>query len=533
MQFLDPKKMVMNGLLINQSVKGTDMILTSDSTGLVSWKPTSTYTNNKDYDHYIGELFGGGVVVAVWRESNVEKCLVAAVKDVASVLSFTTGGPSITTSYSNNYLYPWSNVNTVRSSATHSTYGATNSALIVGQVGIDNTMDPTININGDSVSGFSAAAKWTDVYVNTDIGYGVFNDWYLPSILELSALASNMMIINKVLYQLCIDKGISLIDVSNSGIKSGNIPSLVTLLTGEYWSSTEKDATSAYYLSTTTSKILSGPKFEWFIDPLQNMKRVRPFRIASDNQVSFKFDSDWIIITYKFLDGSDLDTRTRMIYPNSTSHPSLITPWNENVAYNNGVNGGPKSSNFIGYSSTAQWSPLTVWTNGPGAYTPNVTDTIPAPVGFYNPPLYGNNVAGTYSIIRWGGDVQGTGGSSKYENILVNVTAFKFHFPGVDTIRIDCRGNWYGTRGSTVVRLGVDMYKGGTPVPPVSDPNEGRVWGMSNPVSSLSLDSLDVPAQSIFKGTSTGTLTPEGQLDSTRIAIVEYNINTKIGKIIT
>lgn len=533
MQYLDPKKMVINSLVVNQGSKGDDFVLASDSDGLVSWKATSVYTNNKDYDHYIGELFGGGVVVAVWRDGNVEKCLVASIQDVASVL--TTVG-DLSTSYSNNYLYPWSNVSNAVSSATHSSYGATNSALILGQVGIDNTRDPYINEIISQVSGFSAAARWTDVYVNADIGYGTFNDWYLPSIFELSALASNMMIVNKVLYQLCVDKGISLIDVATPGVKAGNIPSLVTLVTGDYWSSTEKDATTAYYLNTTTGKIQSSPKFSWnFLDYQGNMRRVRPFRIATDNQVSFKFEAEWIIISYKFLDGVDLDTRTRMIYPNSTSHPTLITPWNESVAYNAGVNGGPKSVNFMGHTSMIPWAT----SQGDGAaqsYTPNITETIPAPNGFYNGPGQGNNITGTYSIMRWGGDVRGDGGyPTSYESILVNVNAFKFHFPGVDTIRIDCRGWWYGTRGSTVVRLGVNMHKGGNPILTGGSPSDPGLeqWDVPNSTSNLSLDSLDVPAQSVFNDSNPPSPTPEGVQGSTRIAIVEYNINTKIGKIIT
>jgi len=226
-----------------------------------------------------------------------------------------------------------------------------------------------------------------------------------------------------------------------------------------------------------------------------------------------------------------------MIYPNSTSHPTLITPWHENVAYNAGVNEGPKSVNFMGHTSMIPWAT----SQGDGAaksYTPNITEATTAPNGFYNGPGQGNNIAGTYSIMRWGGDVQGNGGyPTSYESMLVNVNAFKFHFPGVDTIRIDCRGWWYGGLGSTVVRLGVNMHKGGNPILTGGSPSDPDLeqWDVPNSTSNLSLDSLDVPAQSIYR-TGTGGVndqTPEGLQKSTRIAIVEYNINTKIGKIIT
>lgn len=523
MQFLDPNKMIMKALVVNQGVKGTDMILTSDSAGLVSWKPTSAYTNNKDYDHYIGELFGGGVVVAVWRDGNVEKCLVAAVQDVASVITYQQSG---STTYGINYRYPWTNVLGVRSGATHSSYGATNSAIILAQPGFSNVMDPLVNYVNGTITGFSGAAKWTDVYVNTDIGYGAFNDWYLPSIFELSALGSNIMIVNKVLYQLSIDKGISLTDVSNLNVKSGNIPSLVTLVSGMYWSSTEKNGTSAYFMDARGDGQLSSfPKdmfsgvYEWDSGKL----RVRPFRIATDNQVSFKFDAEWIILTYRYFDGKDLETLTRMISPTFSTVPS-ITPWNERTTYNYGVNGGPFASNYVGYWAQKFWG-------SKNDFTPGSTYSTTPSAGYYSPAGTGNNLLGTYSILWWAGDNQGFGSDPQaYETVIVNIGAFKFHYPGQKIIRVDCRGQWFGTTGTQPVRLGVDMYKGGQPIKNGPVYNNYVIWENPTATSKLNLDSLDAVVTS-RTSQQTGK-TPEGLYDSDRIAVFEYNLDTKIGKII-
>jgi hypothetical protein len=538
--YIDNKKIVFNSSIVIQDGKQSDdYILVSDANGLAYWDTRTNYISTKEFDHYVGEWFGGGVVVAVWKESNgLEKCLVAAPQDCSYLGTerFSDSGPS--GPFDNlpflGFTVPWSNVATTANGASWSVSGASNSNIIVSQAGFSTTINPFVNGETSTLSGFSGAAQYALNYINPDLGTGVFNDWYLPAAHEILALWNNASVVNKVLAEYSAYNSIStdipsfpplsLINPMINFFESRGDDDNYSYDQG-YWTSTQASPTEAYYLSQDGS-LKRSPK-----NPSQgsyyiNYKRVRPFRIASDSQVSFNFDAEYIIISYKFLDGNDLDTRTRMIYPNSTSHPALITPWNENVGYNSGVNGGPKSVNFMGHTSMIPWAT----SQGDGAalsYTPNVTETTPAPNGFYNP--------GTYSIMRWGGDVTGPGGlPSSYETMLVNVNAFKFHFPGVDTIRIDCRGWWFGGLGSTVVRLGVNMYRGGTPILTGYPGFDLEQWDVPDATSNLLLDSLDVAAQSIYR-TGTGGVndqTPEGLQKSTRIAIVEYNINTKIGKII-
>jgi hypothetical protein len=527
--YIDNKKIVFNSNLVIQDGKQSDdYILVSDTDGRVYWDTRTNYISTKEFDHYVGEWFGGGVVVAVWRESNgQEKCLVAAPQDCSyvgtdrysdTIAPYPPYDPIYINTPFLGFAVPWSNVTTANG-ASWSVSGASNSNIIVSQAGFSTTINPFVDSETSSLTGFSGAAQYALNYINPDLGTGIFNDWYLPAAHEILALWNNASLVNKVLTEYSAYNSISMNPqygiFENSKMNTFDIPFESFTYESGYWTSTEASPTEAYYLSQDGS-LKRSPKNFVFTDSVKH-KRVRPFRIASDSQVSFNFDADYIIISYRFLDGNDLDTRTRMIYPNSTSHPALITPWNENVAYNSGVNGGPKSVNFMGHTSKIPWA-TSQGANAALSYTPNVTETTPAPNGFYNP--------GTYSVLRWGGDVTGPGGlPSSYETILVNVNAFKFHFPGVDTIRIDCRGWWFSSMGSSVVRLGVNMYRGGNPI--LTGPTLEQ-WDIPDSTSNLLLDSLDVAAQSILESPTT-----EGVQGSTRIAIVEYNIKTKIGKIIT
>jgi hypothetical protein len=72
-----------------------------------------------------------------------------------------------------------------------------------------------------------------------------------------------------------------------------------------------------------------------------------------------------------------------------------------------------------------------------------------------------SSYAGTASdpILRWSGDNTGSNG---FESALFDVKAFKVFYPNINEFIIDCRSHWYVTPGSSPVRLGVKLYKGGT-----------------------------------------------------------------------
>jgi hypothetical protein len=117
----------------------------------------------------------------------------------------------------------------------------------------------------------------------------------------------------------------------------------------------------------------------------------------------FTFDADYIVLTYAFDDGTDLDTRTRVTVPDI------------------GQNSLP---DYIGWCCSEQW------------------------------PTSGN------PILTWGGDNTGTG----FESVLIDLIQFKLDYPGQNVITIDANAGWYGTVGTNPVYIQAKLYKGGTMV---------------------------------------------------------------------
>jgi hypothetical protein len=108
----------------------------------IGWKVINkTPPPSTAFTHYIGEQFGGGVVVAVWKTSGVEHGLIISPTDIG------------TSAYSN--------VSTViiGTAAQSRSNGQGNTTAIINQPGHT-----------------SSAAKLCDDYVN-----GGFTDWYLPA----------------------------------------------------------------------------------------------------------------------------------------------------------------------------------------------------------------------------------------------------------------------------------------------------------------------------------------------------------------
>jgi hypothetical protein len=135
------------------------------------------------FTHYIGELFGGGIVVAVWKESDVEHGLIASLTDV-----------SASTHYS---------------SITEALIGVAAQSLFDGQA---NTI--AIVAQGD----VSGAAYLCDNYSS-----GGFTDWYLPASWELIQCHNAAFVVNTIL-----------------GATNG-------FQFASYWSSTEYNDNGAWY----------------------------------------------------------------------------------------------------------------------------------------------------------------------------------------------------------------------------------------------------------------------------------------------
>ena len=124
---------------------------------------------------------------------------------------------------------------------------------------------------------------------------------------------------------------------------------------------------------------------------------------------SFYFDADYIMITYQFTDGRDLDTKTRMVYPNI---------------------GQVDASKYLGF--------------------------LGGNIVFQYPPTL------TTPILKFGGDNQGTG----FESVLIDINNFKRLYPGETSFTVDCRCLWFRPLevGVQPVTVAARLWKGGTPV---------------------------------------------------------------------
>jgi len=72
---------IANPLQIRDASEGVERVLTSDSSGLATWKPVKSLFS---FGHYIGEKYGGGIVAAVWKEAEDEKVLIVSTEDVTT-----------------------------------------------------------------------------------------------------------------------------------------------------------------------------------------------------------------------------------------------------------------------------------------------------------------------------------------------------------------------------------------------------------------------------------------------------------------
>lgn len=131
---------------------------------------------------------------------------------------------------------------------------------------------------------------------------------------------------------------------------------------------------------------------------------LEPTPTPAPTETPFIFSADYILLTYEFIDGSDLDTRTRIVTPDI------------------GQNSQP---NYVG------WGVLTAFPPGPQPY-----------------------------IIEWGRDNTGNG----FESALINLTELKTQYPESTTIVIDLRSFWYGLVGIQPVVVSATLWKGGEPI---------------------------------------------------------------------
>ena len=150
--------------------------------------------------HYKGELFGGGIIVSVYKTAGVEHGLIASLSDLSPGIPWAT--PSYTSL-------------SVSGGATNQVDGLANSNAIVADFGAGNTY----------AAGLCRAST-----------AGGFNDWYLPASFELQDCLKAASIINNILG-------------NSNGIYVGNPIGNYGLINC-YWSSTEIASSTAWYQSS-------------------------------------------------------------------------------------------------------------------------------------------------------------------------------------------------------------------------------------------------------------------------------------------
>jgi hypothetical protein len=139
-------------------------------------------------------------------------------------------------------------------------------------------------------------------------------------------------------------------------------------------------------------------------------------------ETTFSFNADYLMLTYQFTDGLDLDTRTRIVSPNI---------------------GQDTQADYVGWALLSQY------------------------------PTTGN------PIIIWGGDNQGLG----FESVLIDLNEYKNQYPSDNTIVVDLRAFWYRTVGSNPVNVGGTLWKGGSPIKNGCNPITGGWSCWTNPTA--------------------------------------------------
>ena len=184
----------------------------------------------------------------------------------------------------------------------------------------------------------------------------------------------------------------------------------------------------------------------------------------------FTFDADYAVLTYKFSDATDLDTRSRIVEPNINMN------------------------NYLGYGAGACFPADASWSK----------TNIP-----------------TTAVIDWSGDNVGTG----YESILVDIQKLKALKPDMINFVVDLRAAWFRSgepMGVLPVEVKAIFYKGGTMLKskPVTNPLS---YEYTNPTAT---NSLQVTSDSKVINTR---YQADGGVRLQRLAVFKYNVVTKVG----
>ena len=184
----------------------------------------------------------------------------------------------------------------------------------------------------------------------------------------------------------------------------------------------------------------------------------------------FTFDADYAVLTYKFSDAKDLDTRSRIVEPDINMN------------------------NYLGYAAGACFPVDGSWS------TTNIPST---------------------AIIDWSGDNTGIG----YESILIDIQKLKTLQPTMVNLVVDLRAAWFKAgepMGVLPVEVKAMFYKGGTMLKsqPVTNPLS---YEYTNPTAT---NSLQVTSDSKVIN---ARYQADGGVRLQRLAVFKYNVVTKVG----
>ncbi len=196
-------------------------------------------------------------------------------------------------------------------------------------------------------------------------------------------------------------------------------------------------------------------------------------------QTSFNYAADYVMITYQFTDGEDLDTRSAVRVPNvgQTTAPNYL---------GFGGTGGERGTGAALWNTTAGGTQAASYVT----YWPNET----------NPYLI------------FGGDNTGLG----FESILIDIDEFKAAYPDETEMVVDLRAHWFRTTGTNDVNVEATLWKGGTPVKISTSGTDRYYWNNPTATEALVVESV-------------GKQVTKRYNDPERVATFKYNLTTGAG----
>jgi hypothetical protein len=213
-------------------------------------------------------------------------------------------------------------------------------------------------------------------------------------------------------------------------------------------------------------------------------------------QTNFTFDADFMVITYEFTSGTDLDTRTRIVSIDGTTYTDQ--------------NAQGKHMGWNQYKRTPQTATY------PSPLSPASVCTLPIK-----------------PLAMWGEDNTGQG----FETVMVDFTQLG---AGQNEVIVDCRAFWYGSIGNpnNAVNLSFTLYKGGCMI--MQGSAGSPRYSFTNPTATSSLAGASA-SKVITAYRNVSTATGSADLESPnvdasltrgqRLAVIKYNRSTNVGSI--